>query len=58
MDVVQLSVKVRRDRSTHFFMCKPLDSIEVLKQKILLFHKGLESSDIRFYLNGRVLIGI
>ena len=50
----QLCVKVKRDKNMYFFMCKPLEPIEALKQKILLFHKGLESSDIRLYLHTRV----
>ena len=50
----QVCIKVRREKTTYFLLCKPLEPIEGLKQKILLFHKGLESSDIRLYLKARV----
>lgn len=54
-EVGQLCVKVRREKTTYFLLCKPLEPIDSVKRKLLVFHKGLEPGDIRFYLNTRVL---
>ena len=50
----QLCIRLRRDKTTYFILCKPTDQIELLKRKIMMFHKGIESTDIRLYIGTRV----
>lgn len=40
-DVGQLCVKVKREKTTYFLLCKPLETIDSLKRKIAIFHKGI-----------------
>ena len=50
----QICVRLRREKSTYFFLCKLTDQIDSLKRKIMMFHKGVEPSDIRLYIQTRV----
>ena len=50
----QLCVKVRREKTTYFFICKPTEHIDWIKKKIIMFHKGIELNDIRLYIGTRV----
>ena len=51
---IQLSLRLRRERTTYFFTCAPYDSIDLLKRKLLIFHKGIELADIRLYHANKV----
>jgi hypothetical protein len=50
------SLRLRRERTTYFFTCGPYDSIDLLKRKLLIFHKGIEMADIRLYHANKVSI--
>jgi hypothetical protein len=54
MDDVQLTLRIRRDKTTFFISSAPYESIDLLKRKILIFHKGLEVGDLRLYHSGKV----
>ncbi len=46
---------MKREKVTYFFTCNPLDHIDLIKRKLLLFHKGIDVQDIRLYLGARLL---
>lgn len=40
-DDTPLTLLVRREKTTYFISSSPYESIDTLKRKILIFHKGL-----------------
>jgi hypothetical protein len=50
-----ISVRVRRDKSTYFFICGQYDLIDMLKRKIILFHKGVDVNEVRLFYDGKVI---
>lgn len=49
-----LSIRVRRDKTTYFLTCGPFESIDSMKRKLLIFHKGLDVPDLRLYHGSKV----
>ena len=49
-----LTLRVRHEKTTFFISSSPNESIDTLKRKILVFHKGLEVGDIRLYNASKV----
>lgn len=58
IEVGQLYIRMRREKTTYFILCKPMDQIDSLKRKIMMFHKGVEPTDIRLYIGTRVVLMI
>lgn len=56
MEDGQLWVRMRREKTTYFLSCGPYDSIDLLKRKLLGFHKGSELADLRLYHATKVLL--
>lgn len=50
-----ISVRVHRDKSTHFFICGQYDLVDMLKRKIILFHKGVDVNEVRLFYDGKVI---
>jgi len=53
-DDLNVCVRLKRDKVMFFFTCSQIDHIDSLKRKLLQFHKGLDTQDIRLYLGTRV----
>lgn len=56
IDETPLTLRLRRERTTYFISNTPFESIDALKRKVLIFHKGLEIGDIRLYHANKVQI--
>lgn len=54
LDETPITLRIRRDRTTYFISNSPFESIDTLKRKILVFHKGLEVGDLRLYHANKV----
>ena len=54
IDEAPLTLRIRRERTTYFISSSPFESIDTLKRKILIFHKGLEVGDLRLYYANKV----
>lgn len=53
-DDTSLTLLVRREKTTYFISSSPYESIDTLKRKILIFHKGVEVGDIRLFHANKV----
>ena len=54
-DELSLCVRLKREKTIYFFTCSQIDHIDLLKRKLLPFHKGVDTPDIRLYLGTRVI---
>ena len=54
IDDTPLTLRIRREKTTYFISSNPFESIDTLKRKILIFHKGLDVFDIRMYHANKV----
>jgi hypothetical protein len=54
IDDSPLTLRIRRDKTTYFISSNPFESIDTLKRKLLIFHKGLDVFDIRMYHSNKV----
>jgi hypothetical protein len=51
-----LSIRLRREKSTYFFTCTQMETIDMLKRRLQLFHKGVELPDMRLYHGNKVIL--
>lgn len=49
-------VRVRRDKTTSFFICQSYESVDSIKRRLCQYHRNVDPADIRLYYVNKVCV--